>query len=189
MGRAMTLGRTKLERPRRGYSRREAIMLLGAAAATVGSPALAQMAPMGVGGPDTSAPVAPSDGTVEILHGIRVEDPFRPLEDPPAPTCRPGSRPRIGRRARSWRAIRCMRGLSAFSRTSNRYPRSGGMRRVGRSLVSWTFDGTKEQSWLEIREAIGDPGRPLIDPNTMGADGSVSLWASIRTASLSRPPI
>ena len=58
------------------------MVLLGAAAATVGSPALAQMAPMGVGGPDTSAPVAPSDGTVEILHGIRVEDPFRPLEDP-----------------------------------------------------------------------------------------------------------
>ena len=91
MGRAMTLGRTKPERPRRGYSRREALALLGATAATMGSPSLAQMAPMGVGGPDTSAPGAPSDGTVEILHGIRVEDPFRPLEDPSRADSRFGS--------------------------------------------------------------------------------------------------
>jgi prolyl oligopeptidase len=175
MGRAMTLGRTKLERPRRGYSRREALVLLGATAATVGSPALAQMAPMGVGGPDTSAPVAPSDGTVEILHGIRVEDPFRPLEDP----SRADVQAWIAAQDRQARALLESNPLHArvvgFLKDSNRYPRSGGMRRVGRSLVSWTFDGTKEQSWLEIREAIGDPGRPLIDPNTMGADGSVSL--------------
>jgi prolyl oligopeptidase len=175
MGRAMTLGRTKLERPRRGYSRREAIMLLGAAAATAGSPALAQMAPMGVGGPDTSAPVAPSDGTVEILHGVRVEDPFRPLEDP----SRADVQAWIAAQDRQARALLESNPVHGrvleFLRTSNRYQRSGGMRRVGRSLVSWSFDGTKEQSWLEIREAIGDPGRPLIDPNTMGADGSVSL--------------
>src|SRR6185503_194116 len=167
MGRAMTLGRSKQARPR-GHTRREALVLLGAAAATVGSPSLAQMAPMGVGGPDTSTPVAPSDGTVEILHGIRVEDPFRPLEDP----SRADVQAWIAAQDRQARAL--LEGnpvhgrVLAFLQTSNRYQRSGGMRRVGRSLVSWTFDGTKEQSWLEIREAIGDPGRPLIDPNIMG---------------------
>ena len=63
MGRAMTLGRTKPEKPRRGYTRREALVLLGATAATVGSPALAQMAPMGVGGPD-----AQRSGSAERRH-------------------------------------------------------------------------------------------------------------------------
>lgn len=177
MGRAMLVGRTKPERPRRGYSRREALALLGATAATMGSPVLAQMAPMGVGGPDVSSPSAPSDGTVEILHGIRVEDPFRPLEDP----SRADVQAWIAAQDRQARAL--LEGnpvharVLAFLQASNRYPRMGGMRRVGRSLVSWAFDGTKEQSWLEIREAIADPGRPLLDPNTMGPDGSVSLWS------------
>jgi prolyl oligopeptidase len=177
MGRAMTIGRAKLERPRRGYSRREALALLGATAATMGSPALAQMAPMGVGGPDASSPSAPSDGTVEILHGIRVEDPFRPLEDP----SRADVQAWIAAQDRQARAL--LEGnpvharVLAFLQASNRYPRMGGMRRVGRSLVSWAFDGTKEQSWLEIREGLADPGRPLLDPNTMGPDGSVSLWS------------
>ena len=158
MGRAMTLGRTKLERPRRGYSRREAMVLLGAAAATAGSPAL---------GPDGA------DGRRRTRHQRsrgaerrHRRDPARHSRRGPLPPAG-GSLPRrcasldrgpgsAGARA-ARRAIRCMGGLSVFSRTSNRYPRSGGMRRVGRSLVSWTFDGTKEQSWLEIREAIGEP--------------------------------
>src|SRR5262245_28101986 len=29
----------------------------------------------------TRLPPAPRDGTVDVLHGIRIEDPFRPLED------------------------------------------------------------------------------------------------------------
>ena len=128
-------------------------------------------------GRTTALPVAPSDGTVEILHGIRVEDPFRPLEDP----SRADVQAWIAAQDRQARALLESNPLHArvvaFLQASNRYPRSGGMRRVGRSFVSWTFDGTKEQSWLEIRDAIADPGRPLIDPNTMGPDGSVSLWS------------
>jgi len=38
----------------------------------------------------------------------------------------------------------------------------GGLRRVGRSFVSWAFDGTKEHRWLEIRDALADPGRPRV---------------------------
>jgi hypothetical protein len=106
-----------------------------------------------------------------------VEDPFRPLEDP----TRADVQAWIAAQDRQARALLESNPVHArvlaFLQTSNRYQRSGGMRRIGRSLVSWAFDGTKEQSWLEIREAIADPGRPLIDPNTMGPDGSVSLWS------------
>jgi prolyl oligopeptidase len=178
MGRAMTGGRTRPERPRRAYSRRQALALLGAAAVAAGSRASAQTAPMGVGAmPDNGAPLAPSDGTVEILHGIRVEDPFRPLEDP----SRADVQAWIAAQDRQARALLESNPLHArvatFLKDAGRYPRSGGLRRVGRSLVSWSFDGTKEQFWLEIRDAIGGPARPLIDPNTMSADGSVSLWS------------
>ena len=173
MGRAMTLGRTKPERPRRRYTRREAMALLGATAATVGSPAFAQLAPMGVGGPDAVALAAPSDGTVEILHGIRVEDPFRPLEDP----SRADVQAWIAAQDRQARALLestpVHARVVAFLQASGRYQRMGGLRRVGRSLVSWAFDGTKEQSWLEIRDAIRfhldglrEDGLPTPDPAT-----------------------
>jgi prolyl oligopeptidase len=178
MGRAMSVGRAKPERRGRRYSRREALVLLGAAAAATGSPpALAQMATGSVAAPDANALAAPSDGTVEILHGIRVEDHFRPLEDP----TRADVQAWIAAQDRQARAVLEGNPLHAravaFLQSANRYQRSWGMRRVGRSLVSLAFDGTQEQAWLEIREAITEPGRPLIDPNTLGSDGSVSLWS------------
>jgi prolyl oligopeptidase len=120
---------------------------------------------------------APSDGTVEVLHGIRVEDPFRPLED----TSRGDVQAWIAAQDQRARALLASNPVHAqvteFLRASGRYPRMSGMRRVGRSFVSRAFDGTKEQAWLEIRDALGDPGRILIDPNAMSPDGRVSLWS------------
>jgi prolyl oligopeptidase len=177
MGRAMLLAARKSENARRRYSRREALGLLGSAAAMAGAPAFAQPAPSQLGGTDLGTSVAPSDSTVEILHGIRVEDPFRPLEDP----SRADVQAWIAAEDRRARAL--LEGnplharVTAFLRASSGYPQMGGLRRVGRSFVSWAFDGTKEQRWLEIRNAVADPGRILIDPNTMGPGGSVSLWS------------
>lgn len=173
MRRTATAARAKGATPPR-YSRRQALALIGAAATTAATPALAQISALGASGLD-AAPAAPSDGTVEMLHGIRVEDPFRPLED----TSRGDVQAWIAAQDGQARAL--LEGnpvharVVAFLQASGRYPRSGGLRRVGRSFVSWAFDGTKEQPWLEIRNAIGEPARPLIDPNAMSADGSVSL--------------
>lgn len=177
MGRAMPLAGCKTGKTAQRYTRREALGLLGSAAAIAGSPVLAQMAPSQLGGPDLDAIAAPSDGTVEILHGIRVEDPFRPLEDP----SRADVQAWIAAEDRRARAL--LEGnplharVTAFLRASYRYPQMAGLRRVGRSFVSWAFDGSKEQRWLEIRDAASEPGRVLIDPNTMGPDGSVGLWS------------
>ena len=144
----------------------------------MGSPALAQMAPMGVGGPDASSPSAPSDGTVEILHGIRVEDPFRPLEDP----SRADVQAWIAAQDRQARAL--LEGnpvharVLAFLQASNRYPRMGGLRRVGRSLVSV---GVRRHQGAELgsRSATRSPTRagPCSTPTPWARDGSVSLWS------------
>src|SRR5262245_44619742 len=65
----------------RRCNRREALVLLGAAAAITAAPGAAQVVTSSVTNPDSASVMAPSDATVEILHGVRIEDPFRPLED------------------------------------------------------------------------------------------------------------
>src|SRR5262245_14153378 len=173
MGRAMTGGRMRPERRRRAYSRREAIALFGAAAVAASSRAWAQTAPATVG--SLSDATAPSDGTVEILHGVRVEDPFRPLEDP----SRADVQAWIAAQDRQARALLESNPLHArvatFLKDATRYPRSGGLRRVGRPFVSWSFDGTQEQPGLEIRDTLAGPARPLIDPNVISPDGSAKI--------------
>jgi prolyl oligopeptidase len=164
-------------RTRRDYDRRQALALIGAAAAANITPVLAQPAPSGVGATGSLPLAAPTDGTAEVLHGVRVEDPFRPLED----TSRADVQAWIAAEDQQARAVLASDPLHprvvAFLQAAGRYPRNGGMRRLGRSFVSWAFDGTKEHSWLEIRDSADGPGRPLIDPNTMAADGSVGLWS------------
>ncbi len=159
----------------RTYDRRQALALIGAAAAATASPALAQPAPSSATGSVTMG--APSDGTAEILHGVRVEDPFRPLEDP----SRADAQAWIAAQDQQARALLeadpVHARVVAFLQAAGRYPHNSGLRRMGRAFVSWAFDGAKEQRWLEIRDAVGDEGRPLIDPNGMSPDGSVSLWS------------
>jgi len=166
-----------LSRPAdRRCNRREALVLLGAAAAITAAPGAAQVVTSSVANPDSASVMPPSDGTVEILHGVRIEDPFRPLEDQ--------SRSDV----QSWVLAEDAKArlvlvsdplhlrVSEFLRASGRYPRTYGLRRVASSFVSWAFDGAKEHSWLTIRDAIGDGGRMLLDPNAAHPDGSVGLW-------------
>ncbi|MGH6816492.1 MAG: prolyl oligopeptidase family serine peptidase [Hyphomicrobiaceae bacterium] len=157
----------------RKLSRREALVSFGAAAsAGLVSPAWAQLVPPDAG---SRLPEAPRDNSFDILHGVRVEDPFRPLED--------GSRSDVqawiaaeDRRARTFLEANPVHArAAAFLQAVGRYPRMSGFRRLGRRFVSGAFDGVQEQSWLHIRDNLGDPGRPLIDPNATSSDGRVGL--------------
>ena len=119
MGRAMTGGRTRPERRRRAYSRRQALALLGAAAVAAGSRRRWRRrrrwasARRQTTAPHSRPATARSRSCTAFAWRTRSAR-WRILR---APTCRPGSRPRIGRRARCWKAIRCMRALRPFSRT------------------------------------------------------------------------
>jgi prolyl oligopeptidase len=123
--------------PRLTCSRREALALLGAAVVVTASPAAAQTVTSSAN--PAVDPVAPNDGTVEVLHGVRVEDPFRPLEDPARADVQAWIAAEDGK-ARLFLASNSLHAhVSEFLRASGRYSRTGGLRRVGRSFVAWAL--------------------------------------------------
>lgn len=160
-------------------SRREALAFLGfVAAAGLVHPAAAQYLPSRVRLAPFGGRVhreAPSDDTVDVLHGVRVPDPFRPLED----LTRADVRDWIAAEDAAARGVLLDDPLHARVRTflqaSLRYRRSAGQRRLGRELVSLVHDGLKERSWLEIGPISGDGGRTLIDPNEIAPKGHLAL--------------
>jgi hypothetical protein len=130
-------------------------MLLNAAAAVAVSPVTAQIVAPGAANADADAS-APSDHIGDTIHGVRVQDPFRPLEDSSRAEVQAWIAAEDGKAHLLLTSNSLHSRVSDFLRASGHYPRTSGLRRMGRSFVSWAFDGTKEHSWLEIRDAIGD---------------------------------
>ena len=156
-------------------SRRGALVLLGAAVVVPTS--LSRDTVLPSTSKPNAFPLPPSDQTADILHGVRIPDPFRPLED--------ASRADV----RAWVAFENQRArdlleadpahaaVTRYIDESGRYPRTSNLRRMGGRTFAVTFDGQKQQSWLEVRSSAHEPGTPVIDPNIMAADGSISLSA------------
>src|SRR4051794_27698206 len=150
------------------------------------------------------------DDTVEVLHGVRVADPYRWLEDPDSTETQAwvSEQNRLSREyldalpSRAW-----------FRGTVERIvarPRAGTPDKVGGKYLVSRNDGNQQQDqWFvaDTLEALISGGRLLIDPNPFSADGSSSLagyndsrdgrwlaylvsdggsdWASIRVKDLS----
>jgi prolyl oligopeptidase len=120
-------------------------------------------------------PAAPSADVVEIIHGVEVADPYRPLEDPDGPgvadwverqnalsrqfldavPSRPAIRDRI---AELWN-----------------YPKAGAPFERGGRWFQFRNTGLQSQSVLYVMSTPTDEGRVLIDPNQLSADGTVAL--------------
>lgn len=120
---------------------------------------------------------APSDGTFDILHGVRVDDPFRPLEDPTRPDVAAWieAEDQAARAALESNPVHA--DVSAFLRRTQAFPRASEHRKLGDRVLARVHDGQREQSWLELRETSDGRGRPLIDPNSMATGGAVTLIA------------
>lgn len=177
-GKRTMKGQTELQhgRSRTGPSRRGLLGMLGAAGAAIAAPpALAQRLAGFAPPRQALLPLAPNDGTYDVLHGVRIEDPFRPLED----ATRPDVQEWVAALDQEARGVLEGNPVHArvidFLRAAGRYRRATGNRRLGSQLVARIVDGDSEQSWLAVRDSADQEWRPLIDPNTMGSDGSVSL--------------
>ncbi len=120
------------------------------------------------------------DDTAETVHGQRIEDPYRWLEDPDSEETRAWvkaqneiSRAHLdGLASRPWFHEQ----LTALTTR----PRAGTPAKVGGRYVVSRNDGTLEQDQLYVADTLDGlrgGGAVLLDPNTFSPDGTSSLYA------------
>ena len=121
-------------------------------------------------------PLARQDPTADVYHGVRVDDPYRWLEDPDSPdtiawTEAENALTRTVLDVPAREQIRTeLRRLYDYPRASAPVPRD--------SRYFFTRNsGLQNQPVLYVQDALAGPPRVLIDPNTLSADGTIALTA------------
>ena len=120
-------------------------------------------------------PIPPTVDLVEDHHGEKVSDLYRPLEDPDAPATMDWVQ------AENEITSGYLAGIESRPAIRDRiaelwdYPKSGVPFERGGHWFSLRNSGLQAQSVLYVSDAPTDPGRVLIDPNTLSEDGTVSL--------------
>jgi prolyl oligopeptidase len=120
-------------------------------------------------------PEAPRAETVEVYHGVKVADPYRPLEDPDAPATRAwveaenkitfGFLERIRQRTAIRGRLTALWDYEKFSPPSIE----------GRHYFFTYNTGLQNQGVLHVANSPDADPRPLLDPNTLSTDGTVAL--------------
>jgi prolyl oligopeptidase len=124
-------------------------------------------------------PPAPTAERVDDYHGTLVADPYRPLEDPAAP------------HTRSWLEAQNRLTEEVLGGVAERdalrarlselwdYPKALAPFKKGGRWFGFRNSGLQNQDVLYALDGPDDPGRVLIDPNALSADGTVALnpWA------------
>ena len=120
-------------------------------------------------------PAAPRDGTVDTYHGVKVADPFRPLEDPDSDV------------TRAWVEAENKITFDFLSKIPARetikkritelwdYEKFGIPSKEGERFVFSRNSGLQNQSVLYTSETLGGEPKVLIDPNTLTKDGTTAL--------------
>jgi prolyl oligopeptidase len=123
-------------------------------------------------------PEAPRSATVDEYHGVKVADPYRPLEDPDAPATRAWveaenkvtfaflesipQRPAIRKRLTE---------LWDYEKYSSPWFEGG--------RYFFTYNpGLQNQAAILVSETLGAEPRLLLDPNTLSSDGTVAISGS-----------
>ncbi|MGH2377238.1 MAG: prolyl oligopeptidase family serine peptidase [Candidatus Limnocylindria bacterium] len=120
-------------------------------------------------------PPSPREPVVDVLHGERIEDPYRWLED--------ASSQRVGewtlaQNARTRAALDAVPERARFAARLRELLAVGLLetpRPVAGKLFHIRRGGTQKQSVLYLRDALDAPDRPLIDPNALDAEGLVTI--------------
>jgi prolyl oligopeptidase len=120
-------------------------------------------------------PPAPRGDVVDTYHDVKVPDPYRWLEDIDSPA------------TRSWVAAEGRLSSDYLAALPRRQAIAQGLKRIWdyerwgapeRHGSRWFYshnDGLQNQSVLFVTDDPGRPGHVLLDPNTLSADGTVSL--------------
>ena len=126
-------------------------------------------------------PETRKDFVVEDYHGVPVADPYRWLEDDNAPEVKAWVEAQNAVTAAYLERLPARDALRRRLTELWNYERFGvPARRGGRYFYSRN-DGLQSQSVLFVAEALDAEPRVLIDPNTLAADGTVSLTGTAIT--------
>lgn len=120
-------------------------------------------------------PPAPKDNTVDIYHGTKVADPFRPLEQLDA---EPTAQWVAAQNARFQQFIDGSPSLpkvKSFLQRAMDYPKESMPGRYGPKTFFYAKTGLAAQYDYFVRDTADGPARMLINANQMSKDGTVSL--------------
>ncbi|HEY3851777.1 MAG TPA: prolyl oligopeptidase family serine peptidase [Steroidobacteraceae bacterium] len=127
-------------------------------------------------------PAAVRDAQVDVYHGVKVADPYRWLEDIDSADTRAwvSAEDRMSRGFLD--SISGRAKLEAQLRKVWNFERWSPPERYGRTWLYTHNDGLQNQSVVFVTEDPGAPGRILIDPNKLSADGTVALRETAMSA-------
>lgn len=120
-------------------------------------------------------PPAQRGEVVDRYHGVQVPDPYRWMEDIDAPQTRAWVEAEAALSSGYLAAIPGRRQLQQRMRRLWNFQRWSAPEKHGGHWFYLHNDGLQNQSVLFVTEDPRRPGRVLLDPNTLSADGTVSL--------------
>jgi prolyl oligopeptidase len=120
------------------------------------------------------------DDTVDVLHGQRIEDPYRWLEDPDSEETSAWVKAQNEVTRGHLDALPSRPWFHQVTTAIVTRPRAGTPDKVGGRYVVLRNDGTFEQDVLYVGDTLDelrDAPRVLLDPNTFSEDGTSSLFS------------
>ena len=120
-------------------------------------------------------PRAPRSNTVDNYHGIRVPDPYRPLEDPDSAATRRWVAAERRLTRGFLHAIPCRNAIRKHMTALWNYERYGVPWKEGGRYFWAHNDGLQNQAVIFTADSLNAKPRALLDPNKLSHDGTVAL--------------
>ncbi|NDD27859.1 MAG: S9 family peptidase [Proteobacteria bacterium] len=120
-------------------------------------------------------PSAPSAPQVDVIHGVKVADPYRPLEDPDSPATQRWIAAENGVTRAFLDAVPQRDAIKARLTKLWNFERFDVPWKEGGRYFWFHNDGLQNQSVLFTASSLTDAPRVLLDPNTLSKDGTTAL--------------
>jgi len=128
--------------------------------------------------PQLDYPTAPTGDQVDDYHGMRIADPYRPLEDADAPASRAWIDAQNTLTERVLAEVPARREIRTRMGELWDFPRAGAPWHRGERWFQLRNTGLQDQDVLWTADAPDAAGAPMLDPNTLSADGTTALSAT-----------
>ncbi|MFZ4508537.1 MAG: prolyl oligopeptidase family serine peptidase [Fimbriimonas sp.] len=120
-------------------------------------------------------PETPKGDVVETLHGVKVADPYRWLEDGNSAATKNWVKAQNAVTQAYLNSIPERKVLAKRLETLWNYERFSRPERAGKNYFYSRNNGLQNQSVVYVTQDLAKPGRVLLDPNKLSKDGTVAL--------------